>query len=114
MSPAIIHYDGALYAYLLFRGGSMSYTENPPDPLHSVALVPRWSDRYTDPAAIRREADAMSSAYVTAMREAIPDDQIEGIYLKGSATKPWESPLDYVPELSDVDIHLLLRDGAPE
>lgn len=91
----------------------MPYLENPSDPLFSIDLVPQWSARYPDPQVLRREADAMSSAYVGALREAIPDEQVEGIYLKGSATKAWESPLDYVPELSDVDIHLLLREDAP-
>ncbi|MHA2290324.1 MAG: hypothetical protein ACXABG_16175, partial [Promethearchaeota archaeon] len=28
------------------------------------------------------------------------------IYSKGSACKPWESAIDYVPILSDVDIHV--------
>lgn len=29
-----------------------------------------------------------------------------GIYGKGSAFKEWSSPLDYVPEISDLDIHI--------
>ncbi|MFW9903751.1 MAG: hypothetical protein ACFFFH_05420 [Candidatus Thorarchaeota archaeon] len=33
---------------------------------------------------------------------------IEYIYAKGSAIKPWASPLDYVPILSDLDIHFKL------
>ncbi len=33
-------------------------------------------------------------------------DKIEAIYSKGSASKPWESAIDYVPVLSDVDIHV--------
>lgn len=28
-----------------------------------------------------------------------------GLWWKGSAAKPWDSAIDYVPELSDVDIH---------
>ncbi len=32
--------------------------------------------------------------------------QIEVIYAKGSAIKPWESAIDYVPIMSDVDIHV--------
>ena len=29
------------------------------------------------------------------------------IYFKGSAQKRWDSPIDYVPEISDIDIHIL-------
>lgn len=32
-------------------------------------------------------------------------------YAKGSGMKIWDSPIDYVPILSDVDIHLKLGDG---
>ena len=34
------------------------------------------------------------------------DREIEYAYTKGSATKKWDSPIDYVPEISDVDIHV--------
>ena len=37
-------------------------------------------------------------------------ENVEFIYAKGSAIKPWDSPLDYVPILSDVDIHIKLVD----
>ena len=36
------------------------------------------------------------------------EEKIEFIYAKGSAVKPWDSPLDYVPILSDLDIHIKL------
>lgn len=36
------------------------------------------------------------------------DEKIKFIYAKGSAVKPWNSPLDYVPILSDLDIHIKL------
>jgi len=32
-------------------------------------------------------------------------------YAKGSSIKPWSSPIDYVPFLSDLDIHVMLREG---
>ncbi|MFX0123954.1 MAG: hypothetical protein ACFFAE_09970 [Candidatus Hodarchaeota archaeon] len=35
-------------------------------------------------------------------------ENIEYIYAKGSAIKQWDSPLDYVPILSDLDIHFKL------
>lgn len=34
------------------------------------------------------------------------DREIEYAYAKGSAVKRWDSPIDYVPEISDVDIHV--------
>ena len=68
-----------------------------------------WTDRYPDPNRIRAEVRAMTDAHVEALTVRIPPDEIAGIYLKGSAHKPWDTPLDYVPEISDVDIHLWLR-----
>jgi len=35
-----------------------------------------------------------------------PSNSVLGIYGKGSAFKRWASPVDYVPELSDVDLHV--------
>ena len=35
-------------------------------------------------------------------------DKIEYAYVKGSAVKEWDSPIDYVPVLSDIDIHVKL------
>lgn len=37
-------------------------------------------------------------------------DRISYIYAKGSAIKPWQSAIDYVPILSDVDIHIKVKD----
>ena len=34
------------------------------------------------------------------------NENIKYAYAKGSAVKPWDSPLDYVPILSDLDIHI--------
>ncbi|MDF1540302.1 MAG: hypothetical protein P1Q69_15515 [Candidatus Thorarchaeota archaeon] len=34
------------------------------------------------------------------------DRKVEYAYAKGSATKKWDSPIDYVPEISDVDINV--------
>jgi hypothetical protein len=38
------------------------------------------------------------------------EDSIECIFTKGSSVKLWESDIDYVPILSDVDIHLKVKD----
>ncbi|MCK5408886.1 MAG: hypothetical protein KAJ30_01355, partial [Candidatus Heimdallarchaeota archaeon] len=34
------------------------------------------------------------------------NEKIEYMYSKGSATKEWENLIDYVPIISDVDIHI--------
>lgn len=51
----------------------------------------------------------MLDAILAGVRNAIPLEDICGIYFKGSAQKQWESILDYVPEISDVDVHILFR-----
>ncbi len=71
-----------------------------------------WSSHYPDPRALKAEAFFMAEAFAEVLLEEIPNPDIEGIYCKGSVVKDWDSPLDYVPELSDVDIHLLFHDDA--
>ncbi len=39
--------------------------------------------------------------------------RLDFIYTKGSAVKAWDSPIDYVPILSDVDVHFHLTDDGP-
>ena len=38
--------------------------------------------------------------------------ELEYIYAKGSSIKQWNSKIDYVPQISDVDIHVKVRDGV--
>lgn len=71
-----------------------------------------WTSRHPDPARVRAEVEGMTDAYVAALLERVPREQIVGLYAKGSAVKPWDAPIDYVPELSDVDLHVLVRDPA--
>jgi len=73
-----------------------------------------WSSHYADPRVLKTEAFSMVEAFAEVLLEEIPESEIEGIYCKGSVLKDWDSPLDYVPELSDVDIHLLFRDDGAE
>jgi len=54
----------------------------------------------------------MVQAVAGALREVFGDAQVRAIWFKGSAQKPWESPMDYVPSLSDVDMHVWLSDAA--
>ncbi|MHA3964269.1 MAG: hypothetical protein AM325_012115 [Candidatus Thorarchaeota archaeon SMTZ1-45] len=43
--------------------------------------------------------------------EEIFDSRLEYAYAKGSAVKKWESPIDYVPVISDLDIHVMMTDS---
>ncbi|KIQ54974.1 hypothetical protein [Meiothermus taiwanensis] len=72
--------------------------------------LPHWSDRYPSRAQLRREVDAMLEAVLEALLGQLGEEAFVGIYAKGSALKPWDGPLDYVPELSDIDVQLVLRD----
>ncbi|NNF63032.1 MAG: hypothetical protein HKN07_02125 [Acidimicrobiia bacterium] len=49
----------------------------------------------------RRAADVLSAAY--------PD--AESILWKGSAVKPWDGPYDFIPGLSDLDLHVYRPGG---
>jgi len=40
-------------------------------------------------------------------------ENLEFVYIKGSATKFWQSPIDYVPVLSDIDLHIKTVDDKP-
>lgn len=73
-----------------------------------------WTNDYPDPKVLRQEVAAMVDTIVAVLRARVPS--LRGLYLKGSAQKQWDSPVDYVPEMSDVDIHLLLdeAEGATE
>jgi hypothetical protein len=73
---------------------------------------PHWDTRYPDPHALRAEVAAMVEAIVGALVECVPESEIEGIYFKGSAKKEWDSPIDYVPELSDIDVHVLFAESS--
>ncbi len=73
-----------------------------------------WDKRYPDAAVLRREVEYMVEAYVAALFQKIPQSEVAGVYFKGSAQKEWDSPLDYVPELSDVDVHVLFEGDEAE
>ncbi len=72
--------------------------------------TPKWDSRYPDRDGLRREAECLAECFRDELLALIPAGEIRAIYLKGSVVKPWESPLDYVPEVSDVDMHVWFRD----
>lgn len=54
----------------------------------------------------------MADVVTDALLATLPGSSVRGIYYKGSAVKPWDSPIDYVPEVSDVDLHVWFLDEA--
>ena len=60
----------------------------------------------------RRDLDAAISVWRGVIEERL-SDRIEYAVLKGSAVKPWDTPADYVPVISDLDIHIGTRGGQP-
>ena len=73
-------------------------------------VLPEWDSSYPDPTRLRQEIEAMVDSFVEVLLDEIPNDEIQGMYLKGSGQKEWDSPIDYVPEISDVDIHIQFHD----
>lgn len=69
-----------------------------------------WDSSYPDPAQLRWEINLMQQSILEALLSKLGEAAFVGIYAKGSALKPWDSLLDYVPELSDLDIQLVLQD----
>ncbi len=59
---------------------------------------------------MRADAHEMVEAYVRTVLDHAPSDSVTGVYAKGSAYKSWDSIIDYVPEVSDVDIHVRFVD----
>jgi hypothetical protein len=61
---------------------------------------------------LRDEIQAMVTALAGAVGEVFGEEHVRAVWFKGSAQKEWQSPLDYVPALSDVDVHVRLSDEA--
>lgn len=59
----------------------------------------------------RIDVDSATIAWTKIISEHL--DNVEFAYLKGSATKYWQSPIDYVPILSDLDIHIKTIGNKP-
>jgi len=68
--------------------------------------MPDWKDLQE---RARRDVEAGLKAWVTVLKEDL-GSRIAYAYAKGSALKKWESPIDYVPTISDLDIHIMLAD----
>lgn len=66
-----------------------------------------WDRRFPDPDRLKHEVREGAQAFITAVGRTFPASDLTGIYIKGSGLKEWDSPVDYVPDLSDVDVHVL-------
>ncbi|MGV9170503.1 MAG: hypothetical protein ACOC38_11255 [Promethearchaeia archaeon] len=62
-------------------------------------------------AAAKRDVDVALEVWTSILERGFTSD-IEYAYAKGSATKAWDSPIDYVPVISDLDIHVKRSDGT--
>ena len=71
-----------------------------------IALAPSWPASYPPVASLRAEVTRFAEAMTDALVHTLPPGSIATIYAKGSAVKDWDGPVDYVPELSDVDLHV--------
>jgi hypothetical protein len=63
-------------------------------------------------AEARKDVDAAIEVWQQLIQERL-SDRIDYAVLKGSGIKAWESPVDYVPMISDIDIHIGKREGMP-
>jgi len=69
----------------------------------SPGALDGWPRTYPK-SELAADIEAMVEAVTTSLISNY-GEAIAGLWLKGSAAKPWDSPIDYVPEISDVDIH---------
>ncbi len=67
--------------------------------------LPNWDDGYPDQKQLRHEVTCMAESFVETLLEQIPNDKVRDLYFKGSAKKRWDTPIDYFPEASDLDVH---------
>jgi hypothetical protein len=74
--------------------------------------VQGWPAGFPSEGALRKDIELMVQAAKEVLLKTFNKKQILGIYFKGSASKKWDSVIDYVPEVSDIDIHVLMRSQA--
>ena len=63
-------------------------------------------------AEARKDVDAAIEVWRQLIHERL-SDRIDYAILKGSGIKEWESPVDYVPVISDIDIHVGTKKNMP-
>ncbi|MGV8168729.1 MAG: hypothetical protein ACP5N3_01605 [Candidatus Nanoarchaeia archaeon] len=68
-----------------------------------------WTSKYPSKETLRKEIDLYTQTFTEVFLKKIGKENVKAIYFKGSGNKKWDSLLDYVPGLSDIDIHILFR-----
>ncbi|MBD3406567.1 MAG: hypothetical protein GF411_10675 [Candidatus Lokiarchaeota archaeon] len=66
----------------------------------------------SDPTSLQKQIREEVYASIDLWKDIIVDelgDKIEFMFSKGSCTKKWDSIIDYVPLVSDVDIHMYMK-----
>lgn len=69
----------------------------------------KWLDSWPGQDLIRAEVEAYVDLVDEVLTDAVGIGALRGLYYKGSSAKAWDSALDYVPEVSDVDFHVWFR-----
>lgn len=72
----------------------------------------KWPADHPEPDTLRRDIRHMVDAITETVLDVFGEPDVRAVWFKGSAQKCWDSPMDYVPALSDVDIHVWLSDEA--
>jgi hypothetical protein len=75
-----------------------------------MAVGIQWTKKYPSQDILRKEIQAEVDAAMEMVFKTFGKKNIRGIYFKGSASKKWDSIIDFVPEFSDIDIHVLFNE----
>jgi hypothetical protein len=67
-------------------------------------------DNPLSPCRVPFGVNALKAAYLKTILKVIPRAALRDVFFKGSAFQVWDDLVDYVPELSDVDIHVWFQD----
>lgn len=79
-------------------------------------MKPKLIVTMQDYSSMLKRAKADTNCAVEIWAEILPQffgSRLDYVYAKGSALKNWDSHIDYVPTISDVDIHIGLKDDEP-
>lgn len=77
-----------------------------------ASLQKAWPSDFPKEKALRKDIQIMLSCFQEVLFRHVPKSNIIGIYFKGSASKKWDSIIDYVPGISDIDIHFILKNPS--
>ena len=74
------------------------------------SLKKQWPEEFPKKEYLRKDIEIMVLCFIDVLFRYEKKTNVYGIYFKGSASKRWDSIIDYVPGISDIDIHFLLKD----